>query len=192
MATSDHSLRYFLRVLRRFRDELIYFFLKPFGPAFCNRHFPAVLLMKHVFIQKFLRVNAHVPWPVHWTSQVNSVEKIARGSRCPGLSRGCHIDGRNGIKIGKNVWIGPKVSIISMNHDVTNYHHFINDPAITIGDNCWLGAHCLILPGVRLGNHIVVAAGTVVTKSFEEDNLLLAGVPARIIKKLSPYQGDKK
>ena len=55
------------------------------------------------------------------------------------------------------------------------------------GDNCWLGANVVILPGVELGNHVVVAAGTVVTKSFLQDDILLAGVPAKVTKELDAY-----
>jgi acetyltransferase-like isoleucine patch superfamily enzyme len=139
------------------------------------------------FSQHILRINSDVPWPVHWSSQIRCAEKIDRGDRYPGLSMGCYIDGRNGIVIGKNVWIGPKVSIISMNHDPYDYHQYIKTEPIVIGDNCWLCTGCIILPGVKLGNHVIVAAGAVVTRSFEEDNIVLAGVPARIIKRLSPY-----
>jgi acetyltransferase-like isoleucine patch superfamily enzyme len=105
---------------------------------------------------------------------------------------GCYIDGRNGIEIGQNVWIGPKVDLISRNHDVCNYQQYVEEGPIVIGDDCWLGAGSTILPGVTLGNHVVVAAGAVVTKSFEEDDVILAGVPARIVKRLEAYQGQAK
>jgi acetyltransferase-like isoleucine patch superfamily enzyme len=103
---------------------------------------------------------------------------------------GCFIDGRNGIDIGQNVWIGPKVNLISRNHNVCDYHQYVEDGPIVIGDDCWLGTGSTILPGVRLGNHVVVAAGAVVTKSFSEDDIILAGVPARIVRRLEPYRGQ--
>lgn len=56
--------------------------------------------------------------------------------------------------------------------------------------NCWIGSGAIILAEVNLGNHVVVAAGSVVTKSFEEDNILIAGTPAKIIKRLDEYKGD--
>ena len=138
-------------------------------------------------IQKVLGFNRKVPWPVHWTTKVKSHEKIQPGSRCPGLSPGCYLDGRNGIIIGKNVWIGPNVSLISMNHNTNNYENYIKDPPIIIGNNCWIGASVIILPGVKLGNHVVVGAGSVVTKSFLDTNILVAGNPAKKIKSLGDY-----
>ena len=138
-------------------------------------------------IQKVLGFNRKVPWPVHWTTKVKSHEKIQPGSRCPGLSPGCYLDGRNGIIIGKNVWIGPNVSLISMNHNTNNYENYIKDPPIIIGNNCWIGASVIILPGVKLGSHVVVGAGSVVTKSFLDTNILIAGNPAKRIKSLGDY-----
>lgn len=54
---------------------------------------------------------------------------------------------------------------------------------ITIGDNAWFGGGGTILPGVTLGDNVVVGAGAVVTKSFG-DNVVLGGNPAKIIKML--------
>lgn len=148
---------------------------------------PPSLLLKHVIIQKFLRINYHVQWPVHWTSQIIAHENIERGNRTPGLSIGCYLDGRNGIIIGKNTWIGPKVSIISMNHDKINYHNYRNASPIVIGANCWIATGAIILPEVEIGDHVVVAAGSVVTKSFTQNDLLIGGNPAVTLKRLSAY-----
>lgn len=53
--------------------------------------------------------------------------------------------------------------------------------AINIGDNCFIGANTVILPGVTLVDNIIVAAGSVVTKSFYENNIIIGGNPARKI-----------
>lgn len=159
------------------------------GEGFSNPEFSLTLLVKCFFVQKILGINRFAKWPVHWSSKVGAASKISWGNRCPGLSMGCHIDGRNGIQFGQNVWVGPRVSIISMNHNPNNYHEYIKCNPIIIGDNCWLAANSVILPGVELGSHTVIASGAVVTKSFKEGNQVLAGVPARIVKKLGDYQG---
>ena len=145
-------------------------------------------IMKAGFIQKVLGFNRHVPWPVHWTSTIKSINNIDPGSRTPGFGRNCYLDGRNGIKFYENVWLGPSVKIISMNHDVNNYYASTKQEKIVIRKNCWLGANVIVLPGVELGEHTVVAAGAIVTKSFTEKNQILAGNPAKVIKRLPDYE----
>lgn len=54
---------------------------------------------------------------------------------------------------------------------------------IHIGDDVWLGANVTILPGVRIGNNVVIGAGAVVTRDIPDDSLAV-GVPARVIKEL--------
>ena len=93
------------------------------------------------------------------------------------------------IIIGKGTWIAPNVGLITTNHNVYNLDEHIPGKDIIIGENCWIGMNAVILPGVQLGPHTIVAAGAVVTKSFLEGNCIIAGVPAKIIKKLD--FGDK-
>ena len=138
-------------------------------------------------MQKIFRVNSHVPWPVHKTSVVAHADKIERGTRCPALSPWCYLDGRNGIIFGENVWMGPRCSIISMNHEVHDYKQYVIDGPIQIGKNSWIGAGVTILPGVQLAEHTVIAAGSVVTKSFTQPNIVIAGVPAKLVKEIGPY-----
>lgn len=167
----------------------IFFILRMIGgSSFSNRLYNPFVLFRFLFYQKILRINATVPWPVHFTSKVVSPQKIEKGTRNPGMSMNCYIDGRNGIIFGKNVWIGPKVSIISMNHEINDYTKYIKTESISIDDDCWIGANATILPGVKLGKHVIVGAGSVVTKSFEKDNILIAGCPAKIIKEVENYK----
>ncbi len=161
-----------------------------FGEAFSDPKFSTKLLWKCVFIQKVLGINRHVKWPVHWTSQVKSPEKIERGNRYPGLSLGCYLDGRNGISIGENTWIGPGAKIISMNHESFDYEKYVDGPPIQIGRDCWLASNSIILPGVTIGDHTIVAAGAVVTKSFPDGNQGLGGVPATVVKAVGLYNNE--
>lgn len=144
------------------------------------------------FFQRILRINSYVPWPVHHTSVVGDPKKIKhhRGRPYIGLSPCCYIQTMNGIEIGKNTRIGPGVKIISANHNIYNFDIHDKEKPIKIGGNCWIGANAVILPGVELGYHTIVAAGAVVSKSFEEGDCIVGGVPAKLIKKIGKYDGN--
>lgn len=85
---------------------------------------------------------------------------------------------------GNNVWIGPNTLITTINHPLSpkgrREHLGIAKP-VRVGNDVWIGGNCTILPGVTIGNNVVVAAGAVVTKDVP-DNCVVAGVPARKIK----------
>lgn len=99
---------------------------------------------------------------------------------------GCVILDVNRVTIGKNCMLAPNVKIFSATHPIRaeeRYNGVELGLPVTIGDNCWVGGGVIINPGVKLGNNVVVASGAVVTKSFG-DNLLIGGVPARVIKEI--------
>ena len=94
------------------------------------------------------------------------------------------------IKIGDYVGIGPQVIIYSLNHnywgDITCLTDFKKNEyqykKVTIGNNVWIGAKAIILPGINIGDNSVIAAGSVVTKNVAA-NILVGGNPACIIKR---------
>ena len=90
------------------------------------------------------------------------------------------------VTMGDNVWIGPNTLITSVGHPVTpkgrRQHLGIAKP-VTIGNDVWIGGNCTILPGVTIGNNVVVAAGAVVSKDAP-DNCIVGGVPAKVIKEV--------
>ena len=90
------------------------------------------------------------------------------------------------FRAGNNVWIGPSTLITTINHPLNpkgrREYLGIAKP-VTIGNDVWIGGNVTILPGVNIGNNVVVAAGAVVTKDVP-DNSLIGGVPAKIIKEL--------
>lgn len=143
---------------------------------------------RYFFFQRIMGINGKVPWPVHWSSIVNHHQNIHLENDAtppfPGYSIGNYIQGNNGIYLGSQTIIGPGVKIISANHDLEDFSKHIPSEPIRIGRRCWLSANCVILPGVVLGDRTIVGAGAVVTSSFPEGNCVLAGVPAKVVKRL--------
>ena len=91
------------------------------------------------------------------------------------------------VRIGDNCLIGPRVGIYTAGHPLdaaTRVSGAEFGKPITIGHNVWIGGNAVINPGVTLGNNVVVASGSVVTKSFA-DNVVIGGVPARVIRSLT-------
>jgi asparagine synthase (glutamine-hydrolysing) len=147
--------------------------------------------LSYFFMQRVIRINAHVPWPVHWSSIVTQPERIhAKDSRaCPGYNPGQYIQSINGILLGRNVWLGPGVKLISANHDVNDYAKHVPARSIAIGDHVWLGADVKVLPGVEIGSHVVVGAASVVTKDLPS-NCVAVGIPAVPVRQLGEYTGE--
>ncbi len=101
----------------------------------------------------------------------------------------CYIDAAGCITIGNNVSIAHSSTLISTNHtwddiEIPIKYNSENFSEITIDDDVWIGCGVRILSGVKIHQRSVVAAGAVVTKSFEK-NCLIGGVPAKIIKKIN-------
>ena len=82
--------------------------------------------------------------------------------------------------------LAPNVGIYSATHPVKaeeRYNGVEYGFPVTIGDNCWIGAGAIICPNVKIGDNVVVGAGSVVVKDVES-NTVVAGNPAKVIRKL--------
>ena len=94
------------------------------------------------------------------------------------------------VVIGDNVFIGPNTSLCTVIHSLTpeeRNNGIMRALPIHIGDNVWIAANVVILPGVSVGEGAVVGAGSVVTKDVAPFTLV-AGNPARVIKKIEPQK----
>lgn len=140
------------------------------------------------FMQKVIGYNKQAYWPMHFTSIVGNPKNIYAGvDTSPGYSPGCYIQGGGKVYIGDYTQIAPNVGIISSNHDLYDSRKKIVKE-VRIGKYCWIGMNAVILPGVVVGDFTIIAAGAVVTKSFEEGYCVIGGNPARKIKELIKHE----
>lgn len=96
---------------------------------------------------------------------------------------GCYFQAIGEIHIGRGTYIASNVGIITANHNFDNLDEHYEAKDVIIGNGCWIGMNSVILPGVILGDNVIVGAGSVVTKSFES-NQVICGNPARKIRDL--------
>ena len=92
------------------------------------------------------------------------------------------------VKIGSHVNLAQGITVTALNHNFNDSDKRIDEQGVstnpvTIGNDIWIGANAVILPGVTIGDHSVVAAGAVVTKDVPPHSLV-AGVPAKVIKQI--------
>ena len=92
------------------------------------------------------------------------------------------------VCIGNNVNLAQSITVTALNHNFEDPTRMIDEQGIStkpvvIGDDVWIGANAVILPGVTIEHHVVVAAGAVVTKDVPPHSLV-AGVPAKLIKQI--------
>lgn len=103
------------------------------------------------------------------------------------INYNCTIIDVGKVVIGDNCQIAPNVSIYTAGHPVhpatrnTAYEYGID---ITIGNNVWIGGNTVIMPGVRIGDNVVIGAGSIVTKDIPAWTVA-AGNPCRVIRKIT-------
>ncbi|OBW42116.1 putative acetyltransferase [Chryseobacterium sp. MOF25P] len=145
----------------------------------------------NIFFKYILRVN-NGDFLFHFTSRSNSPHKIRiQGSEkassvylCFATSGGCYYQAINGIEIGEGTLWSYNCSFISANHSAENLSkHDFSEP-IRIGKNVWLGANCVVLPGVSIGDNSIIGAGSIVTKDIPS-NAVAVGNPCKVIKYLN-------
>ncbi|RZJ51234.1 MAG: acyltransferase [Chryseobacterium sp.] len=119
------------------------------------------------------------------TSFNNIGEKIKIGNNV-GIGEFAYLGGSGGLEIGDECIVGQYLSCHPENHNYENLdlpirNQGVNRKGIIIGKNCWIGSKVSILDGVKIGNGCILAAGSVITKSFP-DNSIIGGIPAKLLK----------
>jgi acetyltransferase-like isoleucine patch superfamily enzyme len=112
-------------------------------------------------------------------------DKISIGNNV-GIGEFAYLGGAGSLEIGDECIIGQYLSCHPENHNyqdttISIRHQGVTRKGIKIGKNCWIGSKVTILDGVEIGNGSIIAAGSVVTKSFPE-NSIIGGIPAKLLK----------
>lgn len=93
------------------------------------------------------------------------------------------------IYVGDHTMFGPNVVVATAGHpilpELREQGYQYNAP-VHIGRNCWIGAGAVILPGITIGDHVVVGAGSVVTKDLP-DNVVAVGNPCRVLREVNAH-----
>lgn len=114
------------------------------------------------------------------------------GDRCVIGARSC-LTAHSSIVIGDDVWLGKDVFVSDSSHGYTDPvtpigRQLGEHQPVIIGSGSWIGHGAIVLPGTTIGRNVVVAAGSVVRGTIE-DHAVVAGVPARVVRRLEPGVG---
>ena len=183
MATTNGLIRYFFddikkhRMLRRLRSKFPNCFIEKKTHIF-YQDINLIQLHDNTYIGNFTTL--HV---VNYDDKYNnSYFELGENSTIGELNNIRASGGK--IIIGKHCSISQNVSIIAANHNIRKDQLIAEQPwdeektGVTIGDDVWVGANVVILPGVKINTGAIIAAGSIVTKDVEEDSIV-AGVPAK-------------
>lgn len=120
--------------------------------------------------------------------EISGAKNLSVGDNCK-INSCVYINARSGVTVGNDVTLSHGAKIISTGYDIEHWMQtgekiHVEDLPVHIGNHCWVGANAIILPGVKItGEYVVIGAGAVVTKDITESRVVVAGVPAEIIKR---------
>ena len=136
-------------------------------------------LLRHTYLKAYLKKFGEGTWVQRHCRFLNG-RRVSFGQNCV-VNFGCLFDGRvHDITLGDNVSIGPEASVLTLGHDAHSRTFEDSGGEVVIGDRAWIGFRAMILPGVRVGEGAVIAAGAVVTRDVPSFKIV-AGNPAEII-----------
>jgi acetyltransferase-like isoleucine patch superfamily enzyme len=142
----------------------------------------------YIHEQVVWRANIHAERDarIHATASIRNAQNVYVGKNSHINHLCCVWAGENSkIVLGDNLLMGPGVCIFSSNHGTIKGQPMTfqerKEASVVIGDDVWLGAHSIITAGTHIANGVLVAAGAVVTRSITQEDVIVAGIPAKII-----------
>ncbi len=181
--------------LKRFVDWLIMnqvetrprWYIRMIAPLYQHR-------CRHSVIHRSVRMDTP-PYRKFWLGDYSVIESFACINNAVGdviigdyTRVGLHNTVIGPVTIGSHVNLAQGITVTALNHNFADSGKRIDEQGVSttpvvIEDDVWIGANAVVLPGVRIGTHSVVAAGAVVTKDVPPHSIV-AGVPAKVIKKI--------
>ena len=149
---------------------------------------------RHTVIHHSVRMDTP-PYRKFWLGDYSVVESFACINNAVGdvvigdhTRVGLHNTIIGPVRIGNHVNLAQGITITALNHNFSDAEKRIDEQGVcttpvVLEDDIWIGANAVILPGVTIGQHSVVAAGAIVTKDVPPHSLV-AGVPAKVIRKI--------
>lgn len=133
-------------------------------------------------------------WDVLVHGRIAVGRNVAVGRGCS-VNEGVLLQGNGQVVVGENVVLSRNCMLLDANLDLehlaaTGQRRHVPG-SVRVGDNSWIGAGAILLPGVELGPCTVVGAGSVVTRSFPEGHVVIAGNPARVLRRLGGADGGQ-
>ena len=177
-----------------FKPLILFFFKIFFSKEYLEgRHFDKgyggyLWGVRAIWLRNMLRIAPPLPWPAATSCHISNSKNIHFHADDLNIFQSPGVYFQNfkaEIFIGRGTWIGPNVGLITANHNIENLDEHAEGKNINIGERCWIGMNSVVLPGVTLGARTIVAAGSVVTKSFPSGQMIIGGVPAVLLKRIS-------
>jgi acetyltransferase-like isoleucine patch superfamily enzyme len=107
--------------------------------------------------------------------------RLTMGARST-IGQRCYIDARAGIRVDSDVSVSREAALLTATHDPDDPEFAATLAPVHLEQRCWIGMRSLVMPGVRVGEGAVVAAGALVTSDVERYTVV-AGIPAKILRK---------
>jgi acetyltransferase-like isoleucine patch superfamily enzyme len=139
--------------------------------------------VRHWFYRKIMQFDLHPQCSVFMHCNFDCAGGLEVGEYTV-IHPKCRIDSRGGLRIGRRVAISRDVIILTADHIVDSLNFEGRTRQVIIEDYVWIGTRAMVLPGVKIGEGAVVAAGAVVTKDVEEYTIV-GGIPAKALGKRS-------
>ncbi|MCD5001692.1 acyltransferase [Enterococcus saccharolyticus] len=151
----------YLPIIGELSNKIRYFFFVKIHPQVTNNK---IIIQKNTEISLYQKI------------QIGNNSSIGKNSKVQGP-----------VKIGENVMIGPELLTMTKNHNMKDLNIPMNSQGdtaakeIIIGNDVWIGARVILLPGIRIGDGAVIGAGTVVSKDVKPYDIVV-GASQRVIR----------